>query len=480
LRFVPIVSYMRLRRALTWTTVGLGALTLAACAALVVLTTLMRQNVEEINRSQGAANVASDLSRNALANAGAASPLERALTEARGRILLDRLGGMVRDDAERTAYRALAPLLDGWWRSPADLASRPRGELGLALLRIEELFALRAEAELDRAQKLDIFANVVGVAGAILLAAGVASFLWMLRWLVWRPISALAASVARFAGGDLSARAPEEGAEEIRRIAAVHNQMADALARTREDQLRYVATVVHDLRNPLAVVQLAIGYVTPGRPLPPEARVREIFDLLGRQLRRLNSIVGDVLNAVQIEAGQIVLRRQSCDLGDLARACVSLFQTMCPTYRLELETHDPTALYADAVRLEQVLNNLVGNALKYAPQGTRVRVDVYGEDDEVTVTVADEGPGISPELEGRIFRPFTRGASEHEEVAGAGLGLYVSKRIIEAHGGTLELVATAGPGATFRFTVPRVAAPEEAESSRRAEPVMEVEAGSLA
>jgi signal transduction histidine kinase len=304
-------------------------------------------------------------------------------------------------------------------------------------------------------------------------------FLWLLRWLVFKPVAALAASVTRFAGGDLSARAPEMGADEIRRIAAAHNTMADALARTREEQLRYVATVVHDLRNPLAAVQLAMGYATPGRPLPPEARLREVFELIGRQLKRLNSMVGDVLNAVQIEAGQIVLRRVTCDLRDLAAACASLFQTMSPTHRLEFHSEGPTGLYADAVRLEQVLNNLVGNAVKYSQEGTRVRVEVEGGD-EVTVSVSDEGPGIPPEIAAQIFRPFTRGPSAHEEIAGVGLGLYVSKRIVEAHGGTLELVPQAGPGTTFRFTIPRVTAEEDAERSGRAAPVVEVEAQSSA
>lgn len=466
---------MRLRRTLIWTTVGLGLVTLTACLALVVLTTLMRRNADEIDRAEGASKLSSDLARSALANGSATTPLERQMTEARGRIMLERLGRLARDDAERTSYTALVPLLERWWSSPEDFARRPRGELALALMRLEELFALRAEADRQEAQRLDMLGNILGVAAAVVLAGGVLVFLWLLRWLVFKPVAALAASVTRFAGGDLAARAPEMGADEIRRIAAAHNTMADALARTREEQLRYVATIVHDLRNPLASVQLAMGYATPGRPLPPEPRLREVFQLIGRQLKRLNSIVGDVLNAVQIEAGQIVLRRVTCDVRDLTAACVSLFQTMSPTHRLELQSHGPTGIYADAVRLEQVLNNLVGNAVKYSPEGTRVRVLVDGEADEVTVSVSDEGPGIPPDLVSRIFRPFTRGPSEHEEIAGVGLGLYVSKRIVEAHGGTLELVPQAGPGTTFRFTLPRVTAEEDAERSQRAAPVVEAQ-----
>ena len=110
---------------------------------------------------------------------------------------------------------------------------------------------------------------------------------------------------------------------------------------------------------------------------------------------------------------------------------------------------------ADATRIEQVLNNLIGNAVKYSPQGSQVQVTVTGGDDRVSIAVSDEGPGISPSLQGQIFRPFSRGPSEHEEVEGIGLGLYVSKRILEAHGGSIEVSSSGGRGATFLMTLPR-------------------------
>ena len=111
--------------------------------------------------------------------------------------------------------------------------------------------------------------------------------------------------------------------------------------------------MVHDLRNPLAAVQLAVGYVTPKRALPSEGRIREIFAMIDRQLRRLNSLVGDVLNAVQIEAGEIVLRKTPCDLRQLAEESVSLFQSMSPYHQVELSCTGPTSLVADATRLSR-------------------------------------------------------------------------------------------------------------------------------
>jgi len=446
---------MQLRRTLAWTAVGLVLITLTACTALVLSTTLLRRNVDELDRSHRVSRLVSSLAHQSIHYEMETSSMGRSLSEAQSRIFLARAIALTRSGYERQVLEEIRPQLESHWRSATKGDVRLDPDLVSALIRADELFAAQAEAQDRRAHNVDMLANVVGVAVAVLLAAGVLFFLWTINQFVLRPINRLARSVDRFAGGDIKARAPVTGAEEIRRIGIAHNTMADALAHTREDQLRYVATVVHDLRNPLAAVQLAVGYVTPRRPLPSERRIREIFGMIDRQLRRLNSLVGDVLNAVQIEAGEIVLRKTICDLGQLAEESVSLFRSMSPYHQVELSCTGPTSLRADATRLEQVLNNLISNAVKYSPHGSRVHVSVTGDDDRVSIEVSDEGPGISPSLQTQIFRPFSRGPSEHEEVEGIGLGLYVSRRILEAHGGSIEVSSSSGRGATFEATLPR-------------------------
>ncbi len=446
---------MQLRRTLTSTAVGLGLITLTACVALALSTTLLRRTVDDLDRAHQVSRLVSSLAHQSIRYDLETTSLGRSLSEAQARVLLSRAIALTRTPDERQALEQLLPQLEKHWRSAEEGDMRLHPQLVTALVRVDELFAAKADAQSQRARRIDMLANLVGVASAVLLAAGVLFFLWAINQFVFRPVERLASSVDRFAAGDLTARAPVRGAEEIRQIAVAHNTMADALARTRQDQLRYVATVVHDLRNPLAAVQLAVGYVTPNRPLPSEERIREIFRMIGRQLRRLNSLVGDVLNAVQIESGEVVLRKTTCDLGQLARASVSLFQSMSPYHLLELSCTGPTSMRADATRIEQVLNNLIGNAVKYSPQGSRVQVTVIGDDNRVSIAVSDEGPGIPPSLQRRIFRPFTRGPSEHEEIEGIGLGLYVSKRILEAHGGSIGVTSSGGRGATFEATLPR-------------------------
>ena len=454
---------MQLRRTLTFTAVGLGLLTLIACVGLVLSTTLMRRAVDDLDRAHAVSRLATGLAHQSIRFELETTSMGRSLSEAHGRILLSRAMELTRSPDEQQVLKALVPQLESHWHSAASGDARLPPELVSALIRVDDLFAAKADAQSRRTHTIDMVSNVVGVGIAVLLAAGVVFFLWTINQFVFRPVKQLASSVDRFAAGDMTARAPVGGAEEIRRIALAQNTMADALARTREDQLRYVATVVHDLRNPLAAVQLAVGYVTPKRPLPPEGRIREIFAMIGRQLRRLNSLVGDVLNAVQVESGQILLRKTICDVGQLAEASLSLFQSMSPYHRLELSRTGSTIVRADATRVEQVLNNLIGNAVKYSPHGSQVQVTVTGEEDWVSVAVSDEGPGISPSLQRQIFRPFSRGPSEHEEVEGIGLGLYVSKRILEAHGGSIEVSSVGGRGATFLMALPRALLGAEAE-----------------
>jgi len=452
------------------TAIGLCLITFTACAALVLFTTLLRGAVDDLDRSQQVARLASSLAHQSIRYELETSSMGRALSEAQGRVLLARATNLTRAPEERRVFESLVPQLEAHWRSAAHGEARLPPELVSALVRVDDLFASKADAQSRRARAIDMAANIIGVAIAVLLAAGVLFFLWTITQFVFRPVQALASSVARFAAGDIKERAPVNGAEEIRRIAIAQNTMADALVQTREDQLRYVATVVHDLRNPLAAVQLAVGYVTPKRPLPSEGRIREIFGMIDRQLRRLNSLVGDVLNAVQIEAGEIVLRKTICDLGHIAEESVSLFQSMSPYHQLELSCTGSTRLRADATRLEQVLNNLIGNAIKYSPHGSQVKVTVIGEDEWVSIAVSDEGRGISPALQSQIFRPFSRGPSEHEEVEGIGLGLYVSKRILEAHGGSIEVSSSDGQGATFQATLPRGLTRAEAAAEPELQP----------
>lgn len=322
----------------------------------------------------------------------------------------------------------------------------------LVELNVEE--ARRAQAE---ATRWDSLADLVGFAVAGLLVVGVALVLLWLRRFAFRPALALGQAMQRFGSGRKRTRAPEAGPTEVREMARTFNEMANSLARQQENQLTFLAGVAHELRNPLSALKLSTALAAPGRAeLSPE-RMQRTLALVRRQVARLDRMVGDLLDATRIEAGMLELHLEERDARLLAREVVELYQSSDPSHPLNLALpEEPIPLRADAARVEQVLSNLVSNALKYSPAGTRVDVALRAEGEDVVFSVTDLGIGISAEERRHLFAPFRRSGSARERAPGVGLGLSVSRRIVEAHGGRIEVDSQPGRGSTFRVRLPRV------------------------
>jgi signal transduction histidine kinase len=181
--------------------------------------------------------------------------------------------------------------------------------------------------------------------------------------------------------------------------------------------------------------------------------------ILERQLGRLTRMVGDLLDASRIEAGELELNVEEVDLRKVAREVVELYAPTSPAHQVELEAPEqPVRVRADPLRLEQVVSNLVSNAIKYAPEGGPVKVVVGVEGDEAVLAVKDRGVGIPPEEIPDLFLPFRRRAMTRNLAPGAGLGLSVVRRILQAHGGRIEVESVQGTGSTFRIRLPGVLA----------------------
>ena len=172
------------------------------------------------------------------------------------------------------------------------------------------------------------------------------------------------------------------------------------------------------------------------------------------QVQRLDDLVDRILNSVRAASPELQLRRTRFDLRG---AVAETMRELAPILRRHrVESQLPSgALYVrgDRRRVQEVVANLIHNAAKFAPEGTRVTVRVRRLRNEGTVTVSDEGPGVALEDRGRIFEPYVR-VGDPSKVRGTGVGLYASRRIVEAHGGRIWLEARDEPGAAFSFTVP--------------------------
>jgi PAS domain S-box-containing protein len=253
--------------------------------------------------------------------------------------------------------------------------------------------------------------------------------------------------------------------ETIETVAAQFAQFAErkqseAAAARIKDQ--FVATVSHELRTPLAAMDGWLHILLDEDPGPLNEEQRTFLGTVKRNSDRLMRLVGDLLLIGQMDAGRFSLEVGDVDLAELVTETVALFGGPAAEKHIELTADVPpaTPLRGDRLRLGQLLSNLVSNAVKFTPEGGQVRVSLIERDGMCQVTVADSGVGIPDAERDRLFERFYR-ASTASGTAGSGLGLAISKAIAEAHGGTLRILDTAGPGTTFLLAVP-VTVPAEA------------------
>jgi signal transduction histidine kinase len=225
---------------------------------------------------------------------------------------------------------------------------------------------------------------------------------------------------------------------------------AELLSRAREDVLGVVA---HDLRNPLNLVSMTTQLLMEP-DLAPEQR-RSTFAINARAVQRMNRLIGDLLDVVRMEAGQLTLNVGPSEVTRVLVETMEAFQPRAAEQgiSLVLSPEPPNVVVqADEERLLQLIDNLVGNALKFTPKGGRVTIGGYVDANELRVAVTDTGPGIPDEQRARLFDRFwqARGADRR----GLGLGLPIAKGIAEAHGGRLWVESTVGSGSTFNFAMP--------------------------
>jgi len=239
--------------------------------------------------------------------------------------------------------------------------------------------------------------------------------------------------------------------------AATLYREAQEAVRLREE---FLSIASHELKTPLTPLQLRLGTLArlarraSGGTLPAEQVAREVA-LAQQQVTQISELVSHLLDVTRIRAGQLKVHLEEVDLCRVAREVVARFssqaeQAGCP---LVLQVEGSLIGMWDALRLEQVVTNLVTNALKYAP-GQPIVVRAWAEEDTACLTVRDGGIGIAPELLTRIFERFERGVSERH-YGGLGLGLYITRRIVEALGGSIHATSEPQRGALFTVRLPR-------------------------
>lgn len=226
---------------------------------------------------------------------------------------------------------------------------------------------------------------------------------------------------------------------------------------------RFLAILGHELRNPLGAILLASQLVEPedGKLAGEHAR------LIERQSRHLTRIVNDLLDLSRVVSGKIVIQPQLIDLRKIARQCLQTLEESARTHQVSVQLHapnEPLLVRADPVRADQILNNVLTNAIKYTPEGGHVEIILTQEEGEAVICVRDDGVGIAPERIGTIFELFAQAENAiGRSQGGMGIGLALVQNLVDLHGGTVS-VKSDGVGAGCEFIIRLPLAPSDARS----------------
>lgn len=280
--------------------------------------------------------------------------------------------------------------------------------------------------------------------------------LWLSRSLA-RPLSALSRAAHAFAQADWSSRVPSDRLStivELRELALAFNRMADSLQRAEAQRRSLMADIAHELRTPLSVMQSLLRAILDGvHPLTLK-EIATIYD----ETRLLSRLVDDVRTLSLAEAQQLPLSLQPVDTRALIQRVVAHFAALAEAQNVTLTAsvpEQPLLVWADPDRLDQVVRNLVTNAVRHTPAGGQVTVSATPAGQSVQLAVQDTGEGIPPEDLPFIFDRFYRSdKSRARSSGGAGLGLAIAKSLVEAMGGQINVQSLPGMGSRFWFTLP--------------------------
>lgn len=294
---------------------------------------------------------------------------------------------------------------------------------------------------------LSVLRLVLAGAGGLALVAALIASLLLARQMA-RPLRQMETATRAIAAGDFGRRLAITRADEIGRLAASVNQMAADLARLEAARREFIAKVSHDLRTPLTAIK---GFVVNLQDVAPD-ELQPSLTTMDEQTDRLIRLVDDLLTLSRLQRGELRLRRAETDVAAVARSAALVAGEKARRLGIALSLDLPDdlpPLSGDADRLQQVVVNLLDNALKATPAGGAVRLQTAASKDGVTLTVTDDGRGLTAEEAARAFEPYFRGPG-----GGAGLGLTIAREIVAAHGGRIWLKARPEGGAEAGFELP--------------------------
>ncbi|HTK82897.1 MAG TPA: ATP-binding protein [Bacteroidota bacterium] len=320
--------------------------------------------------------------------------------------------------------------------------------LGIPLLRIDQTMA-------------DIRSKIM-ITGVICLIVAILLSVLVSGW-ISRPANEMVAIAKEIQEGNLERRIPIRSKDELGILGETLNSMVEKLnedikkLRTLERvRSEFLGNVSHELRTPIFAVQGMLETLLNGAIDDKEVN-KDFVERALKNTQNLNALLGDLIEISRIESGEMKMSFRYFDLGDFLRQAALELQPIAEQQHVTLHalpSQEPYQVYGDKERLNQVLTNLIGNAIKYNKPGGTVHLSAEALDGSVRISVTDTGIGVAAEHLSRIFERFYRVDKERSrETGGTGLGLAIVKHIIEAHGGKVEVESAVGRGSVFSFTL---------------------------
>ncbi len=290
----------------------------------------------------------------------------------------------------------------------------------------------------------------IAIAAAALLCALV------FARLITKPVSGLMRGIQRMSKGDFSARVTMKSSGEFKQLAQAFNSMSEKLETLDQSRNQFVSNASHELKTPLATMKIMLESLIYQPDMDKELRAEFMSDI-NSEIDRLSNVVSDLLTLVQMDSQNVKLTRENLSIAALIKENAHRLQPIADQKQqlISLTLSDPCDIYADKSKLNQVIYNLMENAVKYTQSGGQIKVSLVRQGRDAIFTVSDNGPGIPKENLPHVFDRFYRvDKARSREKGGTGLGLSIVHQLVLLHGGAIRVESEEGKGASFIVELP--------------------------
>jgi signal transduction histidine kinase len=324
---------------------------------------------------------------------------------------------------------------------------------------VGSVMAATSNADMD--DLLEAMIRTIVMSSLWLMLAALIAVYFITERLV-SPLRSMSRAAKEFAGGHFDVRVPEIGNDEVAELAVAFNNMASTLQHSEESRRLFLANISHDLRTPMTTISGFIDMILQGTI--PKEKVPHYLEVIRSEILRLSRLVSSLLDLTKIEAGERKFNKVPMDICEMGRQIIIASEKRLEEKQLDVQfdaDRDNMYVNADADAIHQVLYNLCDNAIKFSKPGGKYVLSIHEAGGKVNVSVYNEGDGIAPEDLPYVFDRFYKSdKSRGLDKTGAGLGLYISRTIIEAHDEQIRVESEYGKWCRFSFSLPKAPVPK--------------------